>query len=65
VRTRADKEYAMANNIGGPITEISKAIGGLSGGLAKIPRTFKISESAAHAATTSQTGNVLVVVLVI
>jgi hypothetical protein len=65
VRTRADKEYAMANSVGGPITEISNAIGGLSGGLAKTPRTFKITESAAHAATTSQTGKVLVVVLLI
>jgi hypothetical protein len=54
----------MANNIGGPITEISKAIGGLSGGLDKTPRIFKTSESAAHAATTNQTDKVLVGVLV-
>jgi hypothetical protein len=55
----------MANNIGGPTTEISKAMGGLSGGLEKTPRVFKINESAAHAATTNQIGKVLVVVLVI
>src|SRR4030095_1233064 len=65
VRTRADKEYAMPNNIGGPITASSRAMGGLSGGLAKTPRKFKINESAAQAATTNQTGKVLVVVLVI
>jgi hypothetical protein len=55
----------MPNNIGGPITASIRAMGGLSGGLAKTPRTFKISKGAAHAATTNQTGKVLVVVLVI
>jgi hypothetical protein len=55
----------MRNSIGGRITETSKASGGLSGGLMKIPSIFRITESAAHATTTSQTGNVLVVVFVI
>lgn len=61
-RTYADKEYAMTNKIGGAITETSKARGGLSGGVANTPRTFRIIESAAHAAITNQTGNVLVAV---
>jgi hypothetical protein len=55
----------MTNKVGGRITDISKASGGLSGGLSKTPRTLRISESAAHAATTSQTDKVLVDVFVI
>jgi hypothetical protein len=65
VRTFAEKEYAIPNKIGGPITEISNGRGGLFEGVANTPRTFKISESAAHAMTTTQTGKVLVPVSVI
>ena len=65
VRTLEDKAYAMRNSIGGRITASSKASGGLSGGLTKIPSIFRTTESAAHAATTSQTGKVLVDVFVI
>jgi hypothetical protein len=55
----------MTNKIGGRITEISKASGGLSGGLLNTPRILRISESAAHIATTSQTEKVLLDVFVI
>src|SRR4030095_12156378 len=65
VRTRADKTNAMTNKIGGRITEISKANGGLSGGLLNTPRIFRISGSAAHVATTSQIDKVLLDVFVI
>ena len=64
VRTLTDKEYAITNKIGGPIIEISNGRGGLSEGVANTPRMFKTSESAAHAMTTSQIGNVLVPVFV-
>ena len=65
VRTFAEKEYAITNKIGGPITEISNGRGGLSEAVANTPRTFKISEHAAHVMTTNQTAKVLVPVSVI
>jgi hypothetical protein len=63
VRTVAEKAYAIRNRIGGPTIVVSNAKGGWSGCAVNTPRTFNISESAAHAMTTNQTCKVLVMSL--